>query len=58
MLTPERQWHTSVVLDDFVNQVDEFVRIVFLTVTSQLSEFTEDTMRIATGWGSYIEQVR
>lgn len=57
MLTPERQWHTSVMLDDFVNQVDAFVRTVFLTVTSKLSEFTEDTMRTAIKWGSYIEEV-
>lgn len=50
------EWHPSVVLDDFINQVACLEEIVEMTRTPKLGLFDADTIGRAMGWGSYIEE--
>lgn len=50
------EWHPSVVLDEFVNQVACLEEIVDMTKTPKLGLFDADTITRAMGWGSYIEE--
>lgn len=52
-----RRWHSTVGLDEFVQQVACLVEILGMTRTIKLSLFDSDTIKRAMGWGSYIEQV-
>ena len=51
------QWHPSVLLNDFVQQVYGLQQIVDMTKTPKLGSFDDDTIKRAMGWGSYIEEV-
>lgn len=51
------QWHPSVLLNDFVQQVYSLQQIVDMTKTPKLGAFDDDTIKRAMGWGSYIEEV-
>ncbi|CAM9099714.1 unnamed protein product [Ascophyllum nodosum] len=56
MHAPE-EWHPSVLLDDFLNQIGSLQQLVDMTRTPKLGSFDRDTVRRAMGWGLYVEQV-
>lgn len=52
-----RRWHRSVLLDDFLRQIDTLQVLVDKTNSPAFREFGEGAIRNSMGWGLYIEDV-